>query len=88
MQQIETLPLRAQLPVTSRLKLMAKLDIGEKRLPQDGRIDYSLGQKKIDMRVSTLPGVHGESVVLRILDRSDIQVKLEQLGMPPKVLDN
>ena len=88
MQQIETLPVRAQLPVTSRLKLMAKLDIGEKRLPQDGRIDYSLGQKKIDMRVSTLPGVHGESVVLRILDRSDIQVKLEQLGMPPQVLDN
>ncbi|MCU7799171.1 MAG: Flp pilus assembly complex ATPase component TadA [gamma proteobacterium symbiont of Lucinoma myriamae] len=88
MQQIETLPIRAQLPVTSRLKLMAKLDIGEKRLPQDGRIDYSLGQKKIDMRVSTLPGVHGESVVLRILDRSDIQVKLEQLGMPHRVLDN
>ena len=88
MQQIETLPVRAQLPVTSRLKLMARLDIGEKRLPQDGRIDYSLGQKKIDMRVSTLPGVHGESVVLRILDRSDILVKLEQLGMPSQVEDN
>ncbi|MCK5647511.1 MAG: type II/IV secretion system protein [Gammaproteobacteria bacterium] len=88
MQQIETLPVRAQLPVTSRLKLMARLDIGEKRLPQDGRIDYSLGQKKIDMRVSTLPGVHGESVVLRILDRSDILVQLEQLGMPPQVQDN
>ncbi len=86
MQQIETLPVSAQPPVTSRLKLMAKLDIGEKRLPQDGRIEYTLGKKKIDMRVSTLPGVHGESVVLRILDRSDILVDLEQLGMPPQVL--
>lgn len=88
MQQIETLPVSAQPPVTSRLKLMAKLDIGEKRLPQDGRIEYKLGQKKIDMRVSTLPGVHGESIVLRILDRSDILVSLEQLGMPDQVLDN
>jgi len=86
MQQIENLPVSAQPPVTSRLKLMAKLDIGEKRLPQDGRIEYTLGKKKIDMRVSTLPGVHGESVVLRILDRSDILVDLEQLGMPPSVL--
>ncbi|MDX2504210.1 MAG: ATPase, T2SS/T4P/T4SS family [Gammaproteobacteria bacterium] len=88
MQQIESLPVSAQPPITSRLKLMAKLDIGEKRLPQDGRIEYSLGQKKIDMRVSTLPGVHGESIVLRILDRSDILVQLEQLGMPPRVLEN
>ncbi len=87
MQQIENLPVSAQPPVISRLKLMAKLDIGEKRLPQDGRIEYTLGKKKIDMRVSTLPGVHGESIVLRILDRSDILVDLEQLGMPPQVLD-
>jgi len=83
---IDSLPLSAQLPVTSRLKLMAKLDIGEKRLPQDGRIQYTLGTKTIDMRVSTLPGVHGESVVLRLLDRSDILVDLERLGMPPQVL--
>jgi len=88
MQQIETLPVSAQPVVTSRLKLMAKLDIGEKRLPQDGRIEYTLGQKKIDMRVSTLPGVHGESIVLRILDRSDILVELEKLGMPEQVLGN
>jgi len=86
MQQIESLPVSAQPAVTSRLKLMAKLDIGEKRLPQDGRIEYTLGQKKIDMRVSTLPGVHGESIVLRILDRSDILVDLEELGMPSSVL--
>ncbi len=88
MQQIESLPVSAQPVVTSRLKLMAKLDIGEKRLPQDGRIEYSLGKKKIDLRVSTLPGVHGESIVLRILDRSDIMVDLEKLGMPPQILRN
>jgi general secretion pathway protein E len=65
---------------------MAKLDIGEKRLPQDGRIDYQLGSKQLDMRVSTLPGVHGESIVLRILDRSDTAVELQQLGMPQSIL--
>ncbi len=84
---VERLPHNAQLPVISRLKLMAKLDIGEKRLPQDGRIEYSLGSKKLDLRISTLPGVHGESVVLRILDRSDVMVSLSELGMPSGVLD-
>jgi general secretion pathway protein E len=72
--------------VASRLKLMARLDIGEKRLPQDGRIDYQIGSKQLDMRVSTLPGVHGESIVLRILDRSDTSVSLQQLGMPEDIL--
>jgi general secretion pathway protein E len=72
--------------VASRLKLMARLDIGEKRLPQDGRIDYQIGSKQLDMRVSTLPGVHGESVVLRILDRSDTAVDLLALGMPQSIL--
>jgi general secretion pathway protein E len=67
---------------------MAKLDIGAKRLPQDGRIDYQFGSKHLDMRVSTLPGVHGESVVLRILDRSDTEVDLQQLGMPEQVLQS
>ena len=65
---------------------MARLDIGEKRLPQDGRIDYKIGAKQLDMRVSTLPGVHGESIVLRILDRSDTAVELVQLGMPSDLL--
>ena len=72
--------------MASRLKLMARLDIGEKRLPQDGRIDYQLGSNQLDMRVSTLPGVHGESVVLRILDRSDTAVALTALGMPESIL--
>jgi len=86
MTRIERLPVKIHTAVASRLKLMAKLDIGEKRLPQDGRIDYQIGSKQLDMRVSTLPGVHGESVVLRILDRSDTTVELTALGMPEKVL--
>ena len=87
MTRIERLPIKIHTAVASRLKLMAKLDIGEKRLPQDGRIDYKVGSKQLDMRVSTLPGVHGESVVLRILDRSDTAVSLKQLGMPEKILE-
>ena len=88
MTRIERLPIKIHTGVASRLKLMAKLDIGEKRLPQDGRIDYQFGNKHLDMRVSTLPGVHGESVVLRILDRSDTEVDLQQLGMPEQVLQS
>lgn len=86
MTRIERLPVKIHTAVASRLKLMARLDIGEKRLPQDGRIDYQIGNKQLDMRVSTLPGVHGESVVLRILDRSDTAVPLQQLGMPEQIL--
>jgi len=85
MTRIERLPVKIHNAVASRLKLMARLDIGEKRLPQDGRIDYQIGSKQLDMRVSTLPGVHGESVVLRILDRSDTAVPLEALGMPERI---
>ena len=87
MTRIERLPIKIHTAVASRLKLMAKLDIGEKRLPQDGRIDYQIGSKQLDMRVSTLPGVHGESVVLRILDRSYTAVELQALGMPVGILD-
>ncbi len=86
MVNIERLPANVQAAVISRVKLMAKLDIGEKRLPQDGRIQYTMGDRALDMRVSTLPGVHGESVVLRILDRSDVHVDLDKLGMPLDVL--
>ncbi|MDT8399092.1 MAG: GspE/PulE family protein [Pseudomonadales bacterium] len=86
MMRIERLPVKIQSAVASRLKLMARLDIGEKRLPQDGRIDYRLGEREIDMRVSTLPGVLGESIVLRILDRNDLSIELSELGMPSQVL--
>jgi type IV pilus assembly protein PilB len=70
--------------VVSRLKIMADLDIAERRLPQDGRISLRAGSKAIDLRVSTLPTVHGEKVVMRILDKSNIQLKLSDLGF----LDN
>ncbi|MDR2212484.1 MAG: GspE/PulE family protein [Pseudomonadales bacterium] len=83
---IERLPIRIQSAVASRLKLMARLDIGEKRLPQDGRIDYHSGNRDLDMRVSTMPGVLGESIVLRILDRADLSIDLADLGMPERVL--
>jgi len=88
MVNLEHLPASVISAVSSRVKLMARLDIGEKRLPQDGRIQYQMGERALDMRVSTLPGVHGESIVLRILDRSDVHVDLDQLGMPPDVLKN
>ena len=65
----------------SRLKIMADLDIAEKRLPQDGRISLRLGQRAIDVRVSTLPSAHGERAVLRLLDKSESQLSLPGLGM-------
>jgi len=86
MVNIEKLPFNVQAAVSSRVKLMARLDIGEKRLPQDGRIQYQMGDRNLDMRVSTLPGIHGESIVLRILDRRDVSVSLDKLGMPEDIL--
>ena len=70
----------------SRLKIMADLDISEKRLPQDGRISLRLGTKAIDVRVSTLPSAHGERAVLRLLDKSENRLTLEAVGMQGSVL--
>jgi general secretion pathway protein E len=70
----------------SRLKIMAELDIAEKRLPQDGRISLRLGARAVDVRVSTLPGAHGERAVLRLLDKSTDRFTLEALGMSGDVL--
>jgi general secretion pathway protein E len=70
----------------SRLKIMADLDIAEKRLPQDGRISLRLGTKAIDVRVSTLPSAHGERAVLRLLDKSEAKLSLESVGMQGDVL--
>jgi type II secretion system protein E len=67
--------------IISRIKIMAELNIAEKRLPQDGRIKLRAGDKEIDVRVSIIPGIHGESIVLRLLDRSSIFLGLEDLGM-------
>ena len=70
----------------SRLKIMADLDISEKRLPQDGRISLRLGTRAIDVRVSTLPSAHGESAVLRLLDKSENKISLEAVGMQGETL--
>jgi len=78
-------PKHLALPVVSRIKVMANLNISERRLPQDGRINYKLGNKEIDLRVSTLPTQFGESVVLRVLDRSSVNLELESLGFPTYV---
>jgi len=70
----------------SRLKIMAELDIAEKRLPQDGRISLRIGGRAVDVRVSTLPSAHGERAVLRLLDKGDVRFTLESLGMDGDVL--
>lgn len=72
--------------VISRVKVMAKLDIAEKRIPQDGRISLRIGGHNIDVRVSTLPSNHGERVVLRILDKQAAQLDLNLLGMPQSTM--
>jgi type IV pilus assembly protein PilB len=73
------------LPVISRIKVMAGLNISEKRLPQDGRINHNLNGRQVDLRVSTLPTAFGESVVLRVLDRSSVTLEIESLGFPKYV---
>ncbi len=77
---------RFQAAIVSRLKIMASLNIAEKRLPQDGRIKLSCLGKEIDVRVSVIPNVWGEGVCLRLLDRASMMLSLEELGMPPNVL--
>lgn len=72
--------------VTSRIKLLAHLNIAERRLPQDGRIKTRVKGHELDLRVSTLPTVHGESVVMRVLDRASIQLNLEDMGFSPDTL--
>jgi len=76
-----TVPRRMVSGVVSRLKIMSDLDIAERRLPQDGRVGLSLDGRHIDLRVVTLPSVHGENIVIRILDKSNVQFDFEKLGM-------
>jgi len=71
--------------VTTRLKVMASLDIAEHRVPQDGRITLTAGRREIDLRVATLPTVHGEKIVLRVLDKSSATLNLSELGFLPTV---
>src|SRR5690606_38887118 len=74
--------------VVSRIKVMAKLDIAEKRLPQDGRISLRIASRAVDVRVSTIPSGHGERVVLRLLDKQAGRLDLDHLGMDPRTQDN
>ena len=82
------LPLELQSIVITRVKILADLDISENRVPQDGRIVFDTGRKKVDLRVSTFPTVHGEGVVCRVLDKENLIVGLERLGMPGQVLED
>ncbi len=83
----EAPPKRLNSALCTRIKIMAKLDISERRLPQDGRIKLKLQGKDIDMRVSTLPTLYGESIVIRILDRGNLNVNLEKMGFPKEQLE-
>ena len=80
-------PKHLAMPIISRVKVMSGLDIAERRLPQDGRIERKIGGQPIDFRVSCLPTVHGESVVLRVLDRGAVGLDLENLGLPDDVYE-
>jgi type IV pilus assembly protein PilB len=81
LQDITTVPRRMAAGVVSRVKIMAELDISERRLPQDGRVSLTVDGRHVDLRVVTLPSVHGESIVMRILDKDSVVMKLEKLGM-------
>jgi general secretion pathway protein E len=83
---VESPPKRLQAAIVSRVKIMAKLNIAERRLPQDGRIMLRVKGKEIDFRVSSVPTIYGESTVLRILDKSSIVLDIEKLGFPEDTL--
>ncbi len=83
--EVEPPPARLQAAVISRVKIMARLDIAERRLPQDGRIKLTVRGHEIDFRVSTMPALYGEKVVLRVLDRTAVDFDYEKLGLPEEV---
>ncbi|MEN6624572.1 MAG: type II secretion system ATPase GspE [Smithella sp.] len=83
---VETAPKKLQAAIISRIKIMAKLNIAERRLPQDGRIRIKVSGREIDLRVSSIPVLYGESLVMRILDKEGIVIDLEQLGFADEML--
>jgi general secretion pathway protein E len=87
LQEVETPPGRLTAAIISRVKIMSKLNIAERRLPQDGRVKLALRGKEVDFRVSTVPTMHGESVVMRILDRGGAVFDFSVLGLEPAVLE-
>ncbi len=80
-------PIHLSLAIISRVKVMSNMNIAERRVPQDGRIVKQVGDRQVDMRVSTLPTQYGESVVLRVLDRSSVNLSLEALSLPPAIYE-
>ncbi len=86
MHEVESPPRRLSAAVISRIKIMANLDIAERRLPQDGRIKLRMKNKEIDMRISTVPTLHGESVVMRVLDKGGVPLNFDSLGFQPETL--
>ena len=87
LREVMGVPPKLQSGVIARLKILASLDIAERRLPQDGRFSVRLGSQKIDLRVATLPTVFGEKVVLRLFDTSNVEVDLRRLGFGPEELE-
>jgi general secretion pathway protein E len=83
--EVEPPPARLQAAVISRIKIMSRLDIAERRLPQDGRIKLTVRGHEIDFRVSSIPSLHGEKVVLRVLDRTAVEFDYEKLGLPADI---
>ena len=88
LQEMMNPPYKMRAAITSRLKIMSELDIAERRVPQDGRIKLKIGKKKVDLRVSTLPCIYGEKIVMRILDKGNLQFDLEGFGMEAKAIQN
>ena len=87
LQTVDTQPARLTAAIISRIKIMARLDIAERRLPQDGRIRLAVRGQEVDFRVSTVPSLHAETVVLRVLDQSAVEFDYAQLGLPPRVVE-
>jgi general secretion pathway protein E len=84
--EAESPPARLASAITSRIKIMSRLDIAERRLPQDGRIRLAVRGQDVDFRVSTIPSLHGETVVLRVLDRNAVVFDYDRLGLPPEIV--
>ena len=88
LQEVMKPPLKLRAALTSRVKIMSNLNIAERRVPQDGRIKLKMGKRVIDFRVSTLPVIFGEKIVLRILDKSNLTLDLSKFGFEPKAEDD
>jgi type IV pilus assembly protein PilB len=86
LQEMMAPPFKFKAAIISRLKIMAELDIAERRLPQDGRIKIKVLNRTIDLRVSSMPTIFGEKIVMRILDKSNLNIDLERLGFEPKAM--